>query len=768
MKEKILRILDFLFEYPMLALIFLLPAIFSLGPFLRNSFELPKEEFFRCSVFLALLAFLAASFIRRKIEWRFSWRYPAAVLLIVSSWFLSSIFSIHPALSFSGSYSRLQGFFLLIFYAIFFLLLLIFLNSGERARKLIWVAVFSSLIPSFYGSLQFFKLDPMRWSEYFGRVFSTIGQPNLFGHYLILVIPLTLYATFFLARRFWPRFFLAILFLLQLFCLYATLSRAAWIGFFAEIFVFILFYIWLKKRKEIFVLVLLAVFFFAAVVGGIYFCQKKNIAGNSVNRLVLRVESVFDWSVGSGSNRARLNYWQAGISAWSEADWERKIFGFGPDALSDVFAARYRPEWSLDERIYSWPDRAHNFIIDLFLQFGLFGLVAAAAAWMIFLKEILPFLRRLGEGERYYLAVFSLIALAGYFTNNLASFSLTVQYVFFSLLTALAISAAFDQPLKSFNLRLSAASRWTFILFLVVFSGIFVFGRAIKVLAADHQYALARKISFSDSCRSLFPLKKAIILNTAENSYREEYLFQGLTCLKKISSSEEKNNLKDNLFNILAQIPAKERTSFARLVEADLLSDASLGDEKLISAAEEKFRNFLKDYPFFGRAYVDDSGYKAQRGDWAGAIAVLSEKLERVFPKDWEEKKISPDRRKDIVQDLTNTYELLGSLCQTAGRSDKALDYYHKVLESDPYRLPVYKKIADIYYQRKDYDKALWYNERGYSLNPSDYVWPLAIGLVYQAKGDGKAAISYLEKSRLLAPEDKKEEIKKFLNYGKK
>jgi O-antigen ligase len=735
---------------------------------MMNVFEIPKQEVFFVLVFLSFISFLITFFIRKKFEWPFSFAYPAIALALVLSGFFSYFFSLHPELSFFGNYGRRQGFIQLIFYVVFFLLLLMFLQNKNKASKLVWTTVLSSVIPVFYGLAQFFRLDPLHWAENMGRVFSTMGQPNFFGHYLILIIPLTVLATIFLTRRFWPRFFLSSLFIFQSICLYSTFSRAAWVALAGEIFFLTVFFLWLKKGKRFLFLSLLAVLF---VFAGIVWLVGNPPGKMSINNSFFsRIESIFD--ANSASNRARLNYWSAAMAAFSEAPLRTKIFGYGPDVLSDVFASRYQSEWALVERIYSWPDRAHNFILDSLLHFGLFGLWVSILAVIYFLKEIIYFFRHSARDSYYYFVVFCLTALFGYFINNLFSFSLTILNVFFVVILSSAIAIIAKREERIISLPLSFFSRLALLLVAFVLGIIFIFIRSVKVMEADHQYLLAKKAVSSGECQPLSSLKQAFILNTRENAYREEYLHQGLLCLKNISAEEEKNALESSLFEVFRQIPEKERNSFALLDEVNLLSVVALSDKKFASMAEKKFQDFLKVYPHLGQIYINWADYKIQAGDSEGAINIILEGLEKAFPKNWDDEKIFSERRQDIAREIIYFYELLGNSYQATGQLDKALDYYSRIIKLNPLYLPIYKKIADVYYLKKDYNMALWYNKRGYSLNPSDYVWPLAIGLVYQEKGDQEAARVYLEESLNLAPEDKRGEIENIIaslnNTGKK
>ena len=107
-----------------------------------------------------------------------------------------------------------------------------------------------------FGILQSFNLGITEWQKTAfapvdGRIYSSFGQPNFFGHYLIMVIPLTFYSIFFIFKKNISKILASALLLIQIFSLLLTSSRAAWLGFIFEIFLFLAI-ILLFYRKNIF------------------------------------------------------------------------------------------------------------------------------------------------------------------------------------------------------------------------------------------------------------------------------------------------------------------------------------------------------------------------------------------------------------------------------------------------------------------------------------------------------------------------------------
>ncbi|MBN1570162.1 MAG: tetratricopeptide repeat protein [Acidobacteria bacterium] len=121
-------------------------------------------------------------------------RHPLAKLLLalIVIYTLSSVFSILPAISWLGLYSRAQGAVTFYSYAILFLIIFTELRNSAQLRRLQYAFVLTSLPVAGYGILQHFSLDSLPWINAMpGRSTGTMGNPIFLGAYLAIVIPLT-------------------------------------------------------------------------------------------------------------------------------------------------------------------------------------------------------------------------------------------------------------------------------------------------------------------------------------------------------------------------------------------------------------------------------------------------------------------------------------------------------------------------------------------------------------------------------------------------
>jgi len=158
--------------------------------------------------------------------------------------------------------------------------LIVLREFNESAiKRLTQILLLTAYITILYGFVQFLDtrffppgqgggVDPFIWRWAFsGRVFSTYGNPNFFGNFLVLILPIVV--TQYLKNR---SFFLLPLIFLDLLCLYATDTKGAWIGFGISTCVFTAIYIYFftpldrkKLIKAFFVLLAAALIVIALV-----------------------------------------------------------------------------------------------------------------------------------------------------------------------------------------------------------------------------------------------------------------------------------------------------------------------------------------------------------------------------------------------------------------------------------------------------------------------------------------------------------------------
>ncbi|MDD5072019.1 MAG: O-antigen ligase family protein [Patescibacteria group bacterium] len=759
MSNKIAKICDYLGEISLLGIIFFTPVYFAFVQENYNVFELNKAVIFRILLTISLLAFAAKIFIKGTGHRRFPRKLFLLLALLGLSFLASTYFSIHPALSFWGSYGRQQGFYNFFHYWLFFILLALNLMRGwPRVKRAVEALVFSSIPVCFYGLLQYFNLDPLDWKEkvtYIGRIFSTLGQPNFFGQYLIIVIPLTVFSLIFLKRRFLSRFLLVILAVAQLTCLIFTYNRSAWLGLAAGAALFPVLILFAKKKEKIaWSLVGLGLFGVIAIacLNIFYFKGSVLLEPGEIN-IANRVESIFDFK--SGSNKIRLYYWQASWEIFKKGGWQRKLFGYGPEVLPDIFVEYYRPEWGIFEKINTFPDRAHNAFFDTVLQFGLIGLLAFALFVGYILAAAFEYLRRPSLAKEFWLIIFILAALAGYFINSLLSFSLTVGYIcFYFMLALLAVivfsdssSGRAEEERSRFFRPVSLALIWLAMFFLGV---ILVYYYNINAWRADYYYMKVKKAEAKKDCRQILDnMEKTVFLNPISTFYKERYIYHNLNCFEAVESEESRRDLYDNVMSMANSVGPREYGfyTWTHIAHAKSLFGYYI-DPVYYGAAEEDYKRLIKTNPFVTTAYEDLGRMKLWQEDYEAAMANFSKAVGALPSLD--SPYLNSEHRRELESEQARLFEMMGMAFAYKEDWDMAIDYYWQGLKLNPFYLRLYKKVADAYYSQGDIDRAIWYNKRGYMLNTEDYSWPLALSLLYKERGDMVEASKYIDEAASL------------------
>lgn len=261
METKLTRWCDGILEAGWLAAVIVTPLFFNIHS--DRVFEPDKLTLLR-SIALVMAAAWLVKFVDQKgwqqwprLRWRHEqsiWRLPFVlpVFLLVVVYLLSNLFSVTPAISWAGSYQRLQGTYTTLSYIIIFFVTMSTMRTRAQVRRLVTFVIISSVPVAFYGVLQHFGLDPLPWAgNTQERVAGHMGNAIFIAAYLIMAVPLTLsrivasftnilnddeLATADVVRSSIYIFALAI----QLITIYWSGSRGPWLGLFVGAFAFVL------------------------------------------------------------------------------------------------------------------------------------------------------------------------------------------------------------------------------------------------------------------------------------------------------------------------------------------------------------------------------------------------------------------------------------------------------------------------------------------------------------------------------------------------
>ena len=383
--------------WSLLAMVFVVPVAMSnatwlsrIGfpatlPFTYDQFDIVKVFFQRVLTLVALGAWSwdlltkGGKVRRTPVDW---------LILGFLAWVtLTTITSIHPATAFFGKYRRFEGLLSFINYAVIYFLVLQFADRPSRVKKLAQSVFWSSIVVAGYGVLQRVGLDPVQWGqlpfEQF-RPFSTYGNPDLLGGYLMFSLPISLGLAL-AEEKMWMRLAYWVGFGMNAFVTVVAFTRGAWIGGAFGIAVMIVI-AWRHSAKldwmDWLVVAVTGVFGISAIV--------RSLSNpNDVMNFGKRFASIFQFETGSGKTRTQI--WEAAISAVKA----RPIFGFGADTFRLVFP-KYKPiEYVADAGYLSVADNVHNYPLQLaagigipgvLMMYGIFGWAAVRSFGTVFNK----------------------------------------------------------------------------------------------------------------------------------------------------------------------------------------------------------------------------------------------------------------------------------------------------------------------------------------------------------------------------------------------
>jgi len=476
-------ILDRLSETASLTLVFLVPLWFYYGLPSYNIFELNKIVLFKILVLLLFIfTFLRVIFypprflLAPKIFFKKYWCLPTIFIVGLSLTLLSSV---DPTLSFYGIFERQMGLSSYLFFFLWFVLISFNLltETSAKIKRLVTVAVITGTLVAIYGLLQILNIDFFVWSEppyLTQRAFSSLGQPNFLASWLLLIIPLTGYLIY-ANRRFLVKGFFVLALLIQLAGLFFTGSRG---GLLALFFAFIVFLIYLlvsssvSRNKKIFIV------FAALLIGAATLVSFNYFSPGRLNNLM---------AYNSGSVGARFNFYGAAVSAIKS----RPLLGYGLETGNKIFIGYYQSDWGVYDNVGGAPDRAHNLILDILLNAGIFGLLLFAALYYFFFSLARANIK---QGKQAALSLALALAAADYLFSLLFSFTIVVGEIYFWLFMGLLVTINYagsaiplsEEPLSRRPFLLAA--KIGLALIFIVFAG-YAINREAGAVVADYYFA---------------------------------------------------------------------------------------------------------------------------------------------------------------------------------------------------------------------------------------------------------------------------------------
>lgn len=337
-----------------------------------------------------------------------------AFLLFVAVSMLASIFGVDPILSFWSTFDRLTG---IVFWFHLLALMVVagaILRTPQDWRWLFTCSISVGLLVSIFHLLAFTGLDGTWLIHRSG----TIGNSTFFGVYLLF--QMVLGALLFVRGSRPVQIYAAGLGMVFIIALWTSEAQAVLVSFVGGLILALALAAIVKgvhrpvlRGAGMFTIVLLVVLFFAGLVG---------LANPSST---IR-EAFVEYSSGS-----RFALWDM---AW-EGIKDRPLLGWGSENFPTVFSEHYNPCFGSSTcGAQSFYDRAHNKVLDVFVETGIVGIVAylaifAVAAWTLWCRP---------RADRNMTGIILTAGFASYFVQNLGALDVPVTLVFWVLLLVFA------------------------------------------------------------------------------------------------------------------------------------------------------------------------------------------------------------------------------------------------------------------------------------------------------------------------------------------
>jgi Tfp pilus assembly protein PilF/O-antigen ligase len=395
------------------------PRVFN--PWGQNPFATPKVALLRTIVFgltvMWAVLVLASPRYRGQAARTNALLVPAIALIGVQM--AATALAVNPAFSLWGSAERGQGLLTVVCYPLLGLIVAANMRHTAQAHRLAAAVQLTAVPIVVLAIAQIAGFDLGLQTDARSTAFSTLGRSNFVAAYLAMVLPLTLVQTARADGRL-RRMAWGLLLAAEGVVLVLTRARAGWLA--AVVGIAVVLVLWF--RSELASWWRRPAMRFAIVTAG---------AGSAATVIALA-------RLG-GSGAARLAIWQACL----RLVFERPFLGYGPDALLLVFPKYYPPELVYHQGRGFLVDRAHDFLLDWSVAFGMLGLVA----WLAVLFSIasIAFHRLAGQGadtRRDAVVIAALAAVAANTAGNLFSFDVTttstLTWLLLGTITAMAVA----------------------------------------------------------------------------------------------------------------------------------------------------------------------------------------------------------------------------------------------------------------------------------------------------------------------------------------
>lgn len=558
----------------------------------EQQFEASKVWLLRSLIWLAALVWLA--------DWANGWssrlfspmlrRVLVGLGLVL---LLSTFLSTDPYTAFFGSLDRASGALTQLSYLLLFATVATRI-SGPTGRKLLNGAILTGVPICLLALAQAGGWQPLPvLSDARSPVTTTLGRANFTGAYLALLLPLILVAVQSAQIR-WQRGGYTALLLLQFTVIGLTQARAAWIA--GVVGLAVLFWLQAAPRWSRPVRWL-------SGVGGLA------LAGGSL-------AVILQWGIASGGSiAARWTIWQASLRLL----WPRLWLGYGGDTLDLHFASVYPPQLVYYQGRGVVVDRAHNWLLDWSLSYGVVATLLLCGLIFLVLRQGW---RHLADAEwacpNPWLAG-CMAAICAQLVGNLFLFEVAATGLLFWLLLAIVTAATTQSVPRPATFALPAWGRPVVIVIGFVLLVWAVWQSNLRPLLADaHSWRGTQAIGRGDAKTALAEYSAAV----ANQPHRAEYRVAQAVAAAQVGQLPEAEAALKKAISLRPTDPVLY-TQLAALYgrEAD-------SAPQRLAVAYAAYEQAIGLAPTIGLTFRQYADLALRNGDWAGALALAQRAVE--------------------------------------------------------------------------------------------------------------------------------------------
>lgn len=639
-------------------------TLYFLTIFIPLTFTTINFELFEFPKFILLLSgalIISAAWIIEIVQ-RKNWRSTLhhlrspmsyAVLAILVTQAIATLFSVHPYTSFWGYYSRFhQGLLTTMCYSVIYFAATYWLDT-KSTQKLIKVSLGTAFFVSLYAIAEHFGIDKNLWvQDVQNRVFSTLGQPNWLAAYVLpnLFLIIYLYRT----NKSKQTVLYGTLFLCLFVALIFTRSRSGLIGF---ILSFLTYYLVLLKQFSFTKIKRSLLLFTSLLILSTLFLGSAFTP--SLLTLVNRHQTVAVIPVpqgtaletgGTESGDIRKIVWTGALKLIQK----HPLFGTGPETFAYTYywerpvAHNLTTEWDF---LYN---KAHNEYLNIAAGSGIIGLLAYLAWHVVVATTSLTTIPRSkkvnNDQDEALREIYPVLgaSIVGFAITNFFGFSVIPVYLLMTLIAVLPSTLRREPQTKQSS---------PFILYFI-FPLLLVY--PLRLFMADYNFARGKAYFDAGQTGTAVPLlEKSIKLRPSLDLFRNT-LSEAYTALALSASKQS------------------DQTSLAQAQKYATLALSQADTTRALNPLN------LNDYKSRAKVYLAIAGLDAHYNEVAAAELEKSRTLAPTDPK--------------LSYNLALVYTRLNKL-------DKAEEQLRESIKLRPIYPEPYYALTLLYEQTKQVDK---------------------------------------------------------------